>query len=178
MAHASQNYYKAIRDALDASLNLRFLPSEEVERQSRPEVEFAAPDSKLLMRPLTICRTEQECTLVEASVNSVRVSFTTKKAEGLDELLSHTVQAFFALRADKFKIYRKKPVEGYDFSFLITDAHLEKYSKEALINFVLEFIQGIAQEIKDLVLSINSSSAAAAKCYAHRLAGGAEEGAK
>ena len=31
---------------------------------------------------------------------------------------------FLSLRADKFQILRKKPIEGYDYSFLITDEHL------------------------------------------------------
>ena len=41
MAQTHQNYLQTIRDALDASLNLRYLPSQEVERQSHPEIEFA-----------------------------------------------------------------------------------------------------------------------------------------
>ena len=62
---------------------------------------------------------------------------------------------FLALRADKFDIIRKKAAhEGYDFSFLITDAHLVKYRKEELINFILEFVQGIDKEINDMKLSI------------------------
>ena len=48
--------------------------------------------------------------------------------------------SFLALRAEKFKIFRKKPVEGYDFSFLITEDHLTKYRKEDLINFIVQFI--------------------------------------
>ena len=46
------------------------------------------------------------------------------------------LQRFFALRADKFKIMRRVPVEKerFDFSFLITDEHLLKYKKEELIN--------------------------------------------
>ena len=65
------------------------------------------------------------------------------------------LERFLALRADKFSIMRKKPaVEGYDFSFLITDDHLVKYKKEELINFILEFIQGIEKEINDMKLAI------------------------
>ena len=52
------------------------------------------------------------------------------------------LQRFFALRADKFKIMRRIPADKdrFDFSFLITDDHLQKYKKEELINFMLEFI--------------------------------------
>jgi len=50
---------------------------------------------------------------------------------------------------------RKKPAhENYDFSFLITDEHLIKYKKEEIINFILEFIQGIDKEINDMKLAI------------------------
>lgn len=64
------------------------------------------------------------------------------------------LERVLALRADKFQILRKKPIEGYDFSFLITDEHLMKYKKEELINFILEFIQGIDKEINDMKLAI------------------------
>jgi len=40
MALSTQNYLKAIRDHLDAVLNLRYCPSPIVERQVHPEVEF------------------------------------------------------------------------------------------------------------------------------------------
>lgn len=40
MAQTTQNYIKAIRDALDSVLNLRYFPSQLVERQTHPEVEF------------------------------------------------------------------------------------------------------------------------------------------
>ena len=55
MTTTHQNYLQTVRDALDASLNLRFMPSQEVERQSHPEIEFAE-SPKLLMQPITICR--------------------------------------------------------------------------------------------------------------------------
>ena len=66
------------------------------------------------------------------------------------------IQRFFALRADKFKIMRRVPADPkkYDFSFLITEDHLVKYKKEELINFILEFIQGIDKEISEMKLSM------------------------
>ena len=125
MAQTHQNYLKSIRDALDASMNLRFLPSQEVERQSHPEIEFAE-SAKLLMNPITITKNEFETCLIEASVNSCRVSFSIKKNEMVETLLSHMLQRFFALRADRFKIFRRKCAhpEKFDFSFLVTEDHL------------------------------------------------------
>lgn len=143
MATSHKPYYQAIRDALDASLNLRFHPSEIVERQVHPEVEMAEKGSKLLMKPIHIAYSEHENCLIEGSVNSVRISFLIKKGDpnnpdgSVEVLLSRMYQQFLALRAERFKIFRKKAMEGYDFSFLITEDHLTKYRKEDLINLVV-----------------------------------------
>ena len=40
MVSSAQNYLKCISDSLDAVLNLRYFPSQLVERQVHPEVEF------------------------------------------------------------------------------------------------------------------------------------------
>merc|ERR1712166_128860 len=128
-----------IRDCLDSSLNLRYCPSQEVERQSHPEVEFR-DSPKLLMTPISICRDESAICYIEGSINSCRISFGIKKND-IEALISNMLQRFFALRADKFKIMRRKPVDEdtekkrFDFAFLITDDHLQKYKKEELINF-------------------------------------------
>ena len=129
------------------------MPSEQVERQSHPEIEFAE-SPKLLMQPITICRDVDQSCLIEGSINSVRVSFCIKKND-VETLLSHMLQRFFALRADKFKIMRRVPADPkYDFAFLITEDHLHKYKKEDLINFILEFMQGIEKEITEMKLAI------------------------
>ena len=93
------------------------------------------------MQPVYICRDEYATCYVEGSINSVRISFSIKKND-IEQLITSMLQRFFALRADKFKIMRRVPVEKdrFDFSFLITDEHLLKYKKEELINFILEFI--------------------------------------
>ena len=90
----------------------------------------------------------------------------------IESLLSHMIQRFFALRADRFKIFRKKNLEPekYDFSFLITEEHLRKYKKEDLINFILEFIQGIDKEVSEMKLAIISQTRMAAGFYANSVA--------
>jgi actin related protein 2/3 complex subunit 4 len=170
MALALQSYLKAIRDTLDSLLNLRFQPSLIVERQSHPEVEFQ-DNPKMLLNPITICRSVQEKCYIEGSINSVRVSISIKKNQEIEILLSHMLERFLSLRADKFDIIRKKAAhEGYDFSFLITDDHLTKYRKEELINFILEFIQGIDKEINDMKLSIINQSRIAAAFFTSAVA--------
>ena len=169
MAQTVQSYLKSIRDTLDAVLNLRYFPSQLVERQTHPEVEFQ-DNPKLLMNPLVISRSDQEKTLVEASVNSVRISINIKKNQEIEELLTHMLDRFLSLRADKFLILRKKPIEGYDFSFLITEEHLQKFKKEEMINFILEFIQGIDKEINDMKLAIITQSRLAVTYFTNAIA--------
>ena len=41
------------------------------------------------------------------------------------KLLCRKFAGFFTQRAEHFVILRRKPVEGYDISFLITNTHLE-----------------------------------------------------
>ena len=70
------------------------------------------------------------------------------------------------LRADKFEILRKKPInDNYDFSFLISAEHLQRYKKEELINFIIEFIHGINKEISDLKLCVTSHAGTAARFF-------------
>ncbi len=52
-----QSYLKAIRDALDSFLNLRYFPSQLVERQTHPEIEFQ-DNANLLLKPLIIARSD------------------------------------------------------------------------------------------------------------------------
>ena len=68
------------------------------------------------------------------------------------------------MRADKFNIVRKKPaLPGYDFSFLVTEQHLEDYKKEEIINFILAFIIGLQKDISDIksLISVRSKLGAA-----------------
>lgn len=66
---------------------------------------------------------------------------------------------------------RRVPADPkYDFAFLITEDHLQKYKKEELINFILEFIQGIDKEISEMKLAIINQSRIAASYYANSLA--------
>ena len=84
--------------------------------------------------------------MIEGSINSVRVSFLIRKGDpanpegSVEVLLAKMYNSFLALRAERFKIFRKKPMDGYDFSFLITEDHLTKYKKENLVNFIVQFI--------------------------------------
>jgi actin related protein 2/3 complex subunit 4 len=171
MAISSQNYLKAIRDILDTVLNLRYFPSPLVERQIHPEVEFQ-DNQKLLLAPITVSKSEYQHCMIEASINSVRISICIKKLDDIENLLSHMLERFMSLRADKFEILRKKSAhKDFDFSFLISDEHLLRFKKEELINFILEFVQGIDKEISEMRLSITTHSRKAACFFTNALAG-------
>lgn len=100
------------------------MPSQKVERQVHYEVEFQ-DNPKLLLAPITIARGESERTLIEASVNCVRISVCVKKGQEIEHLLTAQIAKFLQLRADKFEVLRRVPAhENYDFSFLISTEHL------------------------------------------------------
>ena len=107
--------------------------------------------------------------MIEASVNSVRISLSIRKNDELVILLTHMLERFMSLRADKFEILRKKPVDGYDFSFLVSADHLQMYKKEELINFIIEFIHGIDKEINDLKLCVTSHAGTSARFFTNGL---------
>ena len=69
---------------------------------------------ELQLTPVVVARTERERVLVEASVNSVRISLGIKQADDLERVLCKKFTGYMAKRADKFQILRRKPaVEGY-----------------------------------------------------------------
>jgi len=59
-------------------------------------------------------------------------------------------------RAEQFIILRRKPIEGYDLSFLITHVHLESMVKARLVDFVIIFMEDIDREISAMKIAINA----------------------
>eukprot|EP01018_Ginkgo_biloba_P035208 Gb_27478 [translate_table: standard] len=60
------------------------------------------------------------------------------------------------MRAEAFQVLRRKPVQGYDISFLITNYHCEEMYKHKLIDFIVQFMEDIDKEISELKLSVNT----------------------
>ncbi len=127
----------------------------QVERHNRPEIEDRS-SKELLLQPIVITRSEREAVLIEPSINSVRVSIKIKQADELERLLASKFSRFLMQRAEQFLILRRKPVEGYDISFLITHAHLEGLIRARLIDFVMTFMEDIDREISAMKLAINT----------------------
>ncbi|CAE8672195.1 unnamed protein product [Polarella glacialis] len=164
MAHTLKPYLEVIRHTLNSALCLQNYPSQVVERQNRPEIEFQDTPA-VVPRPLVIARDENERCLIEPSINSVRVSIKVRQSDDTERMLCRKFSRFFTQRAEHFVILRRKPVEGFDISFLITNTHLEDMVKERVVDFIIEFMEDIDKEIKDLKIALNTRLRAAATAY-------------
>lgn len=63
------------------------------------------------------------------------------------------------------------PIKGYDCSLLITDRHLEKFDKKMLIEWILEFVETMDQEVTEIRLNLNTQTRAAAGYFVEKMAG-------
>lgn len=154
MVESTKPYLNVIKETLTYAFNLRNFPSLVYEKINRPQVEVEE-SKELLMKPIVITRNENEKVEIEASINSVRISLKIQRVD-VEELLSSIYCKFLMHRTDKLNIYRKIPKDGYDISFLITNYHLEFYKKEDLIDFIVDFISTIDNEIITMRMIVNS----------------------
>jgi len=69
------------------------------------------------------------------------------------------------MRAENFIILRRKPVAGYDISFLITNFHTETMLKHKLVDFIIEFMEEVDKEISETRLSLNARTRIVAESY-------------
>ncbi|KAM0930472.1 hypothetical protein ACQ4PT_000925 [Festuca glaucescens] len=155
MANTLRLYLTCIRNTLEAAMCLQNFPCQEVERHNKPEVELKT-SPELLLNPVLICRNEAEKCLVETSINSIRISLKVKQADELENILAKKFLRFLSMRAEAFQVLRRKPVQGYDISFLITNYHCEDMHKHKLIDFIVQFMEDIDKEISELKLSVNT----------------------
>src|SRR5882757_6299898 len=90
MSATLRPYLNAVRRTLEAAICLVDFNSQVVERHNKPEVEVRT-SRELLLNPVVISRNEKERVLVEASINSVRVSIAIKQADEIEKILCHKV---------------------------------------------------------------------------------------
>jgi len=126
-----------------------------VERHNKPEIE-AKQNKELLLNPVVVARNPKEKVFVEGSINSVRISIKIKQADDLEEILCKKFMRFLTQRAENFVILRRKPQEGYDISFLITNFHTESMFKHKLVDFIIQFMEEVDKEISDIKLGVNA----------------------
>lgn len=167
MSATLQPYLEAVRHTLQAALCLEQFSSQVVERHMKPEVEVRT-SKELLMTPVIVARNKQERVLIEPSINSVRVSISIKQSDEIERILCHKFTRFMCQRADNFFILRRKPIQGYDISFLITASHTETMYKHKLVDFLLHFMQEIDKEISDMKLALNARARVSAEEFLKR----------
>lgn len=95
------------------------------------------------MTPVVVSRNKFERVLIEPSINSVRMSISVKQADEIEKILCNKFTKFMCQRAENFIILRRKPITGYDISFLITTTHTVIMYKHKLIDFLIHFMQEI-----------------------------------
>ena len=186
MANTLQGYLKAIRVTLDAALCIRNFASQVVERHNKPEVEARSTHThhtpqhqppalscrvdvwmccavllcrmskEVLLSPVVVARNESEKTLIEGSINSLRISICIKQSDEVEKVLVDRFSRFLAQRAEDFVILRRAPVPGYDLSFLITNFHTEEMKKAQLVDFIIQFMEDVNKEISELKLAVNA----------------------
>jgi len=167
MAASLKPYLNAVRCTLDAAICLENFSSQKVERHNKPEIEVRE-SPELLLNPVMISRNEKERVLIEPSINSIRVSIAIKQADEIEKLLCHKFTSFMMRRAENFVILRRKKIEGYDISFLITNFHTEEMYRHKLIDFVIHFMEEIDKEISEMKLCVNSRARICAEEFLKR----------
>jgi len=155
MAQTLKPYLSAVRSTITATMCLQNFGSQMVERHNKPEVE-ARQNKELLLNPVVVSRNNKEKVLIEGSVNSVRISICIKQADEVEQILCKRFTRFMTQRAENFVILRRKPVQGYDISFLITNFHCENMYKHKLVDFILQFMEEVDKEISEIRLAVNA----------------------
>ncbi|KAI9887454.1 MAG: Arp complex subunit [Watsoniomyces obsoletus] len=153
MSQSLRPYLLCVRSSLTAALSLATFASQISERHNVPEIE-AKTSPEVVLNPLTVARNENERVLIEPSINSVRISIKIKQADEIEHILVHKFTRFLTQRAEAFFILRRKPVKGYDISFLITDVHTAEMLKHKLVDFIIQFMEEVDKEISEMKLFV------------------------
>jgi len=154
MSLALKPYLDCVKATLQAALCVENFASQIVERHNKPEIEVGV-SRELLLNPIVIHRSEHEYIMIETAVNSVRVSVKVKQIDEMDTILASKFSRFLMQRADNFVILRRKPMPGYDVSFLLTNFNLEAMWKHKLIDFVVQFMEEVDSEISQMKITVN-----------------------
>ncbi|GAO49141.1 ARP2/3 complex 20 kDa subunit [Saitoella complicata NRRL Y-17804] len=170
MSNTLRPYLNAVRSTLTATLCLENFASQVVERHNCPEVE-ARQSLEALLTPLSISRNEGERVLIEPSFNSLRISIKIKQADEIEHILAHKFTRFMMGRAESFVILRRKPVAGYDISFLVTNFHSEAMLKHKLVDFIIQFMEEVDAEISEMKLFLNGRARFVAESYLGAISG-------
>ena len=137
-----------------SSASLFFYASRRSPTSCSPRLSHRSISRELLLNPIVI-RSDHEYIMIETAVNSVRISIKVKQLDEMDAILASKFSRFLMQRADNFIVLRRKPMPGYDVSFLLTNFNLESMWKHKLIDFVLQFMEEIDSEISAMKINVN-----------------------
>ena len=151
---ALKPYLDCIKATLNAALCIENFASQIVERRNKPEIEVGI-SQELLLNPIMIHRSDHEYVMIEVAVNSVRVSIKVKQIDEMDAILANKFSRFLMQRAENFVVLRRKPMPGFDVSFLLTNFNLEAMWKHKLVDFVVQFMEEIDSEISAMKIQVN-----------------------
>lgn len=147
-------YAEEIKNFLIEITNFNNIYGTEFDDHEKPMIEIEETPS---MKPVYINKNKQEYVFIEPSCNSVRVNVKIKQSDDIEKFLCKRFFSFIMKRAVSFGILRKKAIEGYDVSFLITCKEI-KESRTRAIDFIISFIEQINKEINEMKLEINSKA--------------------
>lgn len=105
----------------------------------------------------------KESCLIESTSNSVRVSFLFKqqvcaRKDPLEASILFQWMRFLQQQAEDYRILRRKPVDGYSITFLITSRHIERYTIAAINDIITSFASQIDKECSDIKLKVNAQA--------------------
>ena len=151
MSNSLKVYIDDVRRALNSTLCHIHFPSPFTDGVEYPEIEDGRL-SDAIVKPVSIVRNEREETLIEHSINSTRISFKIKQLDSVDKIVCEKYMRLLMAQADSIPILRRKAVDGYDITFLVTADHKRAES----IDFIISFLTRIDSEISALKLEMNS----------------------
>jgi ARP2/3 complex 20 kDa subunit (ARPC4)/Arp2/3 complex, 34 kD subunit p34-Arc len=168
-------YLEEVHDALARAL-YGMTPYQFPERDAfvppmRPDVELGTPSvQELLIEARQRApafraskkNTPEKC-LIEASQNSVRVSFLFKQqimaqSDPVEASILFQWMRFLQQQAEDYQILRRKPVEGYSISFLILDKHVSELGKEDIEDWIVNFCAVMDKECSDIKIQVNAEA--------------------
>lgn len=136
-------YVDTIARTLYLLLSLRDFPCQDVERRSKPEIEFGLCTELLLAPKIIGMKDMQEICLVEPSINSTRISFQFRRGDDLEYSLANTFHRFLGMKADHLHLLRRTPVASYDVSFLVTSELLHQHGPMSIILSLVKFAEDV-----------------------------------
>jgi actin related protein 2/3 complex, subunit 4 len=155
-AQTREEYGEDIAIALYRNLCLRDFPCQDVERRNKPEIEFATCPELLLPHVVVQRQQSNEACLIEPSINSTRISFRFCHEDGLEEALGNSYYRFLGRNADFLPLLRRRAVDGYHLSFLVTAALLQQLGVMQIVLFLVKIALQMPAYLSDLKCQVRS----------------------